>query len=120
VNPFVKYKGLEFFGIYELAASSDIDDGAYTQLAGELLYRFGGQEQFYLGGRYNTVSGKTLEADAVRDIVRYNVGGGWFMTPNIVAKVEYVSEERTGEGWEATKYAGAAFNGIMVEAAISF
>jgi len=120
VNPFVKYKGLEFFGIYELAAGSDIDDGAYTQLAGELLYRFGGQEQFYLGGRYNTVSGKTLEADAVRDIVRYNVGGGWFMTPNIVAKVEYVSEERTGEGWEATKYAGAAFNGIMVEAAISF
>ena len=120
VNPFVKFKGLEFFGIYELAAGAETGDGSYTQLAGELLFRFGKQEQFYLGGRYNTVSGKSKEVDAVKDIARYNVGGGWFMTPNILAKVEYVAEERTGPGWEGTKFAGAAFNGIMVEAAISF
>lgn len=66
INPFVKFKGLEFFGIYE-NVSGDKNDadgsrgGSYTQIAGELLYRFGSREQFYVGGRYNVVSGNATE-----------------------------------------------------------
>ena len=92
VNPFINYKGLEFFGIYEVASNSDDQGGgAFTQLAGELLYRFGNTEQFYLGGRYNTVSGEMVENALTQEINRLNIGGGWYMTKNVMAKLEYVN-----------------------------
>mgnify|MGYP003635074404 FL=1 len=121
INPFIKYKGLEFFGIYEVASSSDDQGGgAFTQLAGELLYRFGNTEQFYLGGRYNTVSGEMLENALTQEINRVNIGGGWYMTKNVMAKLEYVSQKYEGEGWTGTKYNGGEFDGINIEAVISF
>src|SRR5690606_39197118 len=62
INPFVKYKGLEFFGTIELASGGDKagadDKRTANQYASELIYRFGGTEQGYIGGKYNTVSGK--------------------------------------------------------------
>ncbi|UZR94508.1 hypothetical protein [Chondrinema litorale] len=121
INPFIKYKGLEFFGIYEVSSNSEEEaNGSYTQLAGELLYRFGGQEQFYLGGRYNAVSGEDVENGATKEVNRVNIGGGWFLTKNIVTKFEYVNQQYEGEGWTGTKYEGAEFKGVMIEAAISF
>ncbi|MBT28419.1 MAG: hypothetical protein CMO01_02080 [Thalassobius sp.] len=121
INPFIKYKGLEFFGIYEVSSNSEEEaNGSYTQLAGELLYRFGGQEQFYLGGRYNAVSGEDVENGATKEVNRVNIGGGWFLTKNIVTKFEYVNQQYKGEGWTGTKYEGAEFKGVMIEAAISF
>src|SRR5690606_29657097 len=88
INPFVKFKGLEFFGIYEVASGSNefttptVDkEGSFTQLAGELLYRFGKDEKFYLGGRYNTISGKQRESAAEDlEISRVNIGGGWYIS----------------------------------------
>ncbi|UCS95916.1 hypothetical protein KZP23_20545 [Echinicola marina] len=120
INPFVKYKGLEFFGIYESAMNSEEQgDGQYTQLAGELLYRFGSREQLYFGGRYNKVKGEANADDPSIAIERFNIGGGWFMTKNIVAKIEYVNQKY--EGFAAdSKYNGAKFDGLNIEAAISF
>lgn len=124
VNPFIKYKGLEFFGVYEIANGGEEDsDGSYTQLAADLLYRFGGDEQFYIGGRYNQVFGKETSNAQELTIERINAGGGWFLTENIVAKLEYVSQKYTGNGVVPTlgpAYKGAEFNGFMIEAAISF
>jgi hypothetical protein len=121
INPFIKYKGLEFFGIYEVASNSDDQGGgAFTQLAGELLYRFGNTEQFYLGGRYNTVSGEMVENALTQEINRLNIGGGWYMTKNVMAKLEYVNQKYEGEGWTGTKYNGGEFDGINIEAVISF
>lgn len=124
INPFIKFKGLEFFGIYEIANGGEDDgDGSFTQLAADLLYRFGGDEQFYIGGRYNKVSGEQTSASESFDIERFNVGGGWFLTENIVAKLEYVSQKYSGNGVVPTigaSYKGAEFNGLMLEAAISF
>lgn len=120
VNPFVKFKGLEFFGIYEVAMNSeDEGDGQFTQLAGELLYRFGSREQLYFGGRYNKVKGESNADDPTVSIERFNIGGGWFMTKNIVAKVEYVNQKYDGFAAD-TKYNGAKFDGLNIEAAISF
>jgi hypothetical protein len=129
VNPFVKFKGLEFFGVYEVASGDEdilqngvaVDKaGSFTQIAGELVYRFGPAERFFVGGRYNTVSGKTRESLAnTMDISRVNVGGGWFLTKNILTKVEYVDQKYKGEAWTG-RFAGAEFSGIMVEAVISF
>jgi hypothetical protein len=127
VNPFLKYKGLELFGIYEVASGNNEftqpaadKEGSFTQLAAELVYRFGATEQFYLGGRYNTVQGKTRES-ATEDlkISRLNIGGGWFLSKNILAKVEYVNQQYTGDAWTG-RFAGAEFDGINIEAAISF
>ncbi|SRX55457.1 hypothetical protein [Aequorivita sp. CIP111184] len=127
VNPFVKYKGLEFFGIFEVASGSNEittpvadKEGSFTQLAAELLYRFGQDEKFYIGGRYNTVKGKTVEsATDDLEINRFNIGGGWFLSKNIIVKAEYVNQEYTGNAWSG-RFAGAKFDGFNLEAAISF
>jgi hypothetical protein len=119
VNPFIKFKGLELFGIYEVAMNSkDEGQGKYTQIAAEMIYRFGADEKFFAGGRYNQVSGKAKKADATGITVnRINVGGGWFLTKNTVAKIEYVNQQYTkGAG----KWQDAQFKGLMLEASIGF
>src|SRR5690606_39213640 len=121
INPFIKYKGLEFFGIFESVSNSEEQGkGQFTQLSGELLYRFGGTEQFYLGGRYNTVKGKNNESDAQDiEISRVNVGGGWFMTKNVIVKLEYMNQEYKNGFASTSIYNEAKFNGVNLEAAIS-
>lgn len=126
INPFVKMKGLEFFGIYEVSKGTRTEgsvDGKYTQVGAELLYRFGSWEQFYVGGRYNSVKGfgeyvtGSPEPTSVK-IDRSNIGFGWFMTKNMLTKVEYVNqsydENFTGN------LANANFKGLVLEAVISF
>jgi hypothetical protein len=121
VNPFISYRGLEFFGIYEYAGGGEADgNGAYQQLEGELLYRFGGNEQFYGGAKYNLVSGRQTEDAATRNIRRINLAGGWFITPQILAKIEYVRQDYSGEGWTGQRFQGAWFRGFMLEGAITF
>lgn len=127
INPFIKFKGLEFFGIYELANGNNEftqpqsdTEGGFTQLAAELLYRFGTNEKFYIGGRYNTVNGKMRESATENlDISRLNLGGGWFISKNVLTKLEYVKQSYNGEAWTG-RFAGAEFSGVMVEAVISF
>jgi hypothetical protein len=127
VNPFVKFKGLEFFGVYEVStgstttalANSALGEGTYTQLGAELIYRFGREENLYVGGRYNTVTGKSTKDALATDADRFNVGAGWFLTNNVLAKVEYVNQNYTGDGW-AGRFAGGSFEGIVFEAVIGF
>lgn len=126
INPFIKFKGFEFFGIYELAmgnseiASTSDKEGAFTQLAAEMVYRFGEDEKFYVAGRYNSVQGKSVESATDNlEISRFNVGGGWFLSKNIVIKAEYVNQQYNGNVWSG-RFAGASFDGVNLEAAISF
>ncbi len=120
VNPFIKFKGLEFFGIYEVANDNSDAEGAFTQTAAELLYRFGATEQFYFGGRYNNVSGSRTSVAPEQNINRVNIGAGWFLTKNIMTKLEYVTQSYEGEGWDGSRYQGASFDGFNIEAVISF
>ena len=123
VNPFVKWKGLEFFGIYELVSgdkSKTVTGGSYTQMGAELLYRIGEKEKFYLGGRYNVVSGKDTSGAATKSVDRLNIGGGWFLTNNVMVKVEYVNQSYSSDGWLGSVFQGGRFNGALIEAAISF
>lgn len=121
INPFVQLSGFELFGIYEVASGSATgNDGSYTQIGAEALYRFGGNDQFYAGGRYNTVKGASVDGAPEVEISRINLGGGWFMTNNVIVKLEYVSQKYEGDGYIGTKYEGASFEGVNIEAAISF
>jgi hypothetical protein len=125
-NPFVKYRGLEFFGVFETSSGrDDVTDLSFsgnrnwTQTAGELLYRFGSREQLYIGGRYCMVSGQ-LQGEATNKVSvdRTNFGGGWFFTRNILAKVEYVSQSY--HDYTSPQFKGGKFNGLMLEATIGF
>jgi hypothetical protein len=127
-NLFVKFHGLELFGTYENAngrTSKEEDMRNATQLAGELLFRFGKQENFYIGGRYNTVTaelpaeGANFGIDNPVQIDRIQVGGGWFINQNILAKVEYVTQEYKDYP-DTNIFNGGSFDGVMVEACIAF
>lgn len=130
INPFVKYKGLEFFGVYELSngkANTEIDRRDFNQIAADLLYRFGTNEKFYVGGRYNKVSGELVGSNVSGvyvngndiDVTRFNLGGGWFMTKNIMAKLEYVNQKYDGYNTNSILH-GGKFNGFVFEAVIAF
>ncbi|MEO9887086.1 MAG: hypothetical protein ABJR05_15485 [Balneola sp.] len=120
INPFVKFQGLEFFGIIEQVNNGTDAGGGFTQLGGELIYRFGLDENFYIGGRYNAVTGEQTDATQTLEISRVNIGAGWFMTDNVLTKLEYVNQTYDGAGYNGTLYQGAEFSGVMVEAVISF
>lgn len=121
INPFVKFNGVEFFGVYETTKNRDGDvDGNFTQLGAELLYRFGSKEQLFVGGRYNAVSGEVASVASTRDITRTNFGFGWFLTNNIALKTEIVTNKYEGDGWNGTKFQDAKFNGYVIEATIGF
>lgn len=121
INPFVKYGGLEFFGTFEVAsgkANAEQDTRSFNQYAGELIYRFGNQENIYVGGRYNLVDGEMPGGTNV-DISRFNLAAGWFMTKNILAKVEYVNQKYNGFPVNDLRN-GGKFDGVVLEAVISF
>lgn len=134
INPFIKYGGLEFFGVFEQVmgnnGADNREDGKYTQIGAELLYRFGSWDQFYVGGRYNTVSGHGDYAEGgtapeTKTVDRINFGGGWFMTKHTLVKVEYVTQQYD-ENWTNPWTGGPSaitegqFSGVVLEAVISF
>ena len=120
INPFVKFNGLEFFGVYENTSNGDDTGGSYSQIGAELLYRFGDSERVFIGGRYNSVSGEAADGAATQDIKRTNLGFGWFMTRNVMMKGEYVTSKYDGDGFTGTKLQGAEFDGVVIEAVIQF
>lgn len=121
INPFVKYRSTEFYGVFENAsgkAAAETGTRTFNQYGMELIQRFGEEENIYLGGRYNLVTGE-LNDDNDVDITRLNLGGGWFLTQNILAKAEYVTQ--TYKGFPAGSiYDDGKFNGFVIEAVISF
>lgn len=122
LNPFIKAGGLEFLGVAEFISGKKIgeeDNRNWTQLGAELLYRFGASENLYAGARYNAASGELAGSTEKVSVNRLNIGGGWFMTKNVVTKLEYVSQVYKDYP-AASKLHGAKFNGFVLEAAIAF
>ncbi|NNE25762.1 MAG: hypothetical protein HKN09_02865 [Saprospiraceae bacterium] len=120
-NVFLKYNGLEVFGIFETGGgkgSTEVDTRNFTHIATDIVYRFGANENAYVGARYNTVTGDEPSGDEV-SINRYQIGAGWFLTKNILAKLEYVNQEYNDYPATST-FAGGKFNGFMIEAVVGF
>ena len=122
INPFIKFHGLELFGNFEQAEGrgpEELDTRTWQSMGGELLYRFGGREQFYVGGRYQMVTGEMIGYTVEPEITRMQVAGGWFVTKNVLAKVEYVTQEYKDFAPTDIRN-GGKFDGIMIEGAIAF
>ena len=120
LNGFLKAGGLELFGTYETAngrSKSELDRRDMTQWAGDLIYRFGKNENLYVGGRYNTVKSELLNVANDVKINRTALAGGWFVTRNILMKAEYVIQKY--EDFPTTDFRnGGKFNGYVIEAIV--
>ena len=122
VNPFVKYRGLEVFGVVERATgktSAELEERVWRQYAVDAVYRFLGEESLFVGVRYNKAKG---ELTGITDQVganRWQLGAGWFVTPNILAKAEYVNQKYFGYPTLNIRN-GGKFNGVMFEGVIGF
>ena len=95
INPFIKLGGLELFGNFEQArgrAANEPANRVWTQNVYEATYRFAG-EQLFVAGRYNTANGELLGITNDVNIKRSEFGGGWFITPNLLLKGEYVNQK---------------------------
>jgi hypothetical protein len=122
VNPFIKVRGLELFGVIEQAkgrASSEAADRTWNQYSVDGVYRFFEGEKLFVGGRYNMAKGDVLNVANEVDIKRYEVGGGWFITPAVMAKVVYVNQKYNGFP-KTSIYNGGQFKGFMMEGVIGF
>lgn len=121
LNPFIAYRGLELFGNFEQSkgkASFESDDRTWNQVGVDAVYRFGARDNYYLAGRYNKVGGE-MEGGIEPSISRVQVGGGWYITKNILAKLEYVSQNY--QDFAPTDIRnGGSFNGLMIEGVIGF
>lgn len=120
-NLFLKVKGLEWFSTIEASSGrnrTEITERKVSQLASDLIYRFGKNEKFWLGARYNTASSELLNSAEVK-IDRIAIVGGWFVTKNLLTKVEYVTQDYSDFAKTDIRN-GGNFNGIVVEAVVGF
>ena len=123
INPFVKFKGLEMFGTYELAQGRVITEKKMrtaTQYAVDLIYRFPKEkENFWIGVRYNSVTTKLDLNSSDVTINRAVASVGWFITKNIMLKAEYVKQQY--QNFAATDIrSGGKFDGVMFQASVGF
>ena len=122
LNPFVKLAGLEFCGVVEQAkgrAATETADRKWNQYVGELTYRFAADDRLYVSGRYNTAKGELVGITNKVSVDRYNVGGGWFITPNVMAKAEWVNQKYNDFPALDIRN-GAKFKGFVVEGVVAF
>jgi len=121
VNPFIKFQGLELFGNVEQASGRnavETSDRKWSQYMGEGVYRLF-KNQIYIAGRYDIVKGRIAGYTSDVTVDRTQVGGGWFLTQNLEAKLEYVKQ--TYQDFPTTDIRnGGQFNGFMAEAVVAF
>jgi hypothetical protein len=122
INAFVKVYGFEFFGTYEGSkgrTKTETADRKATQLAAEGVYRFGKDENLFIGARYNTVTARLAGYTNDVKVDRTAFAAGWFMTKNVLLKAEIVNQKYTD--FVNTDYrAGGKFNGYVIEAIVGF
>jgi hypothetical protein len=149
LNPFIKIRGIEVFGTYELVkGNNQIENGElqstdaaqpaleklakrqFTQYAVDILYRFA-HDKLYIGSKYNVVDGTLAFGQVTTQpnlhqgiydnikIERTAIAAGWFITPNILMKAEYVTQKY--KDFPATDIrANGKFDGWVVEGIIGF
>jgi hypothetical protein len=122
LNPFVKFRGLEIFGVVEQAegqAATEAATRTFRQHAVDVVYRFYQDEKLFVGVRYNKAGGDVVGITEKAGAKRVQVAGGWFVLPALLAKAEYVNQ--TYYGYPATSIRnGGKFHGVMLEGVVGF
>lgn len=122
INPYLNYKGLELFGTYERAGGrkvTEADKRTVSQYAADIIYRLPSNNLFWVGARYNKVTGTIPGNTEDIGITRLVGTIGWFVTKNIMMKAEYVNQKY--DHYDASNIlSGGRFNGFIAEATIGF
>jgi hypothetical protein len=122
LNGFLKVGGVEVFGTYETAkgrTKTESSERNATQLAGDVVYRFGHEENLFVGARYNTVNAQLAGISNEVKVDRVALAGGWFVTKNVLMKAEYVIQNY--KDFPVADYrSGGKFNGYVIEAVVGF
>jgi hypothetical protein len=120
INPYLELGSLELFGVIEHAsgkAAAAADRREVNQLAVDGVYRLM-SDRLYLGARYNRVTGDWSNQTDLT-VTRRAFGAGWFLTPNLLTKAEFVQQDY--DGFAATDIRnGGRFRGIAIEGVIGF
>jgi hypothetical protein len=122
MNPFVKFRGLEVFGVIERSkgqASTEVSERTWNQYAVDTVYRFLPDEKMFVGVRYNKAQGALPDIIGDAGAKRWQVGGGWFITPGLLMKGEYVDQKYFGYPTTNIKN-GGHFKGVMLEGVVAF
>jgi hypothetical protein len=133
LNGFLKARGLELFGTYEMSSgrtAKETTDRTANQFAADAVYRFGKTENLFIGARYNIVSAELANNGAGTGagpitytgsvkLDRVAFAGGWFLTKNVLLKGEYVIQNY--KDFPTADYrSGGQFKGYVVEAVVGF
>ena len=149
INPFLKFRNVEFFGTYEVATgNSQVENGElqstdplqpvltklekrqFNQYAIDGLYRFA-NDKMYVGAKYNIVDGDLAFGQSTTQpnlsqgtredvkIQRTSFAAGWFVTRNILLKGEYVTQKYMDFPTTDIRSNGK-FEGFVIEGTIGF
>ena len=122
LNGFVKFHGLELYGTLEHAqgkTSTETSSRQFNQYAANGVYRFGKDENLFVGLRYNSVTAELKGFASPVTINRTAASAGWFLTKNILMKGEYVTQSYLD--FPVTDFRNSGkFDGYVVVATIGF
>ncbi|HJU90004.1 MAG TPA: hypothetical protein VJ672_11460 [Gemmatimonadaceae bacterium] len=122
INPFAKYRGFEVFGTIEQArgrAATETETREWNQYAVDVVQRFLPREQLFVGGRYNTAEGELAGMPGKPSVDRVQLSAGWFITPSVLMKGEWVKQDYNGFPTTDIRN-GGKFDGFMLEAVVAF
>lgn len=122
LNSFVKYGGFELFGTYETAQGRTKNETAVrkaSQYAVDGIYRFGKDENLFLGLRYNSANARLAGQTDDVTVNRFAIAGGWFIVKNLLLKAEWVDQQY--KDFPSIDYrSGGRFKGYVIEAVVGF
>lgn len=133
LNAFMKLKGLELFATYENAkgrSKTETSVRGAEQLAIDGVYRFGKEENLFIGAKYNVVTAALANVAAVGatpaityandvKVDRVAFAAGWFLTKNILLKGEYVTQKYKDFPTADFRNAGK-IKGYVIQAVVGF
>jgi hypothetical protein len=122
VNPFVKLRGLEVFGVIERAegkTNAEAERRQWDHYAVDTVYRFLPNETAFVGVRYNRAKGELTGIAAKVGAERWQAALGWFLTPGLLMKAEYVNQQFFGYPSNNIR-SGGEFKGMMLEGVVAF
>jgi hypothetical protein len=121
VNPFVKVRDLEVFGVIETAkgrAATETTERKWTQYAVDGVYRFF-DDKLFAGARYNTAKGELVGIANEVSVDRYQIGAGWYLTPSVLLKGEYANQKYNDFPTVDIRN-GGRFKGFVIEGVVAF
>jgi hypothetical protein len=122
LNGFLKVGGVELFGTFETAKGRTKTETASrkaSQVAADVIYRFGVNENLFVGARYNAAKAHLAGIAEDVKVNRTALAAGWFLTKNVLMKGEYVIQDY--KDFPVTDFRnGGQIKGFVVEAVVGF